>query len=195
MEKFIAKGKAAFGIFRRKSEVSAAKAQLSADGFSGADISVLYPPHPGAQDFPQRQRSSIRNGLMIGAAVGSLVFFVVGLVASVRTYSSIIPYEPVSFLDQMLVILAAILIGGLIGAAAGALVGVGTPQQAGLRYGDYVDAGGILMSVHVNDTEEEKRAKYVLEKAGAQDITLLSEGQGWETVYGKILTLPKYSST
>lgn len=173
--------KAAFGIFRRRSEVSAAKAALSANGFSRSDISVLYPSHPGAKDFPSRQKSTVRTGAMMGAAIGGLIFFLIGVAVSLRN-----PIISESLLGQMLFVIAGFIGGAIFGAAAGALVGIGTPQRAELRYGDYVDAGGILMSVHVDNAEQADKAQKTLEQTGAQDINLISEGQGWETVYGKI---------
>jgi len=180
--------KATFGIFRRRAEVTAAESALKANGFVDSDIAVLYPPHRGPQDFPQRQRSSVGMGAMIGAGVGGLVFLVIGILVNMRAVPLPTLQEQAMLPDQLMVVLALTLGGMILGAGAGALVGIGTPQKASDRYSDYVDSGGILMSVHVDDTTEAHKAKEVLETTGAQDINLLKEGADWKAVYAKVFS-------
>lgn len=178
--------KAAFGVFRRRVELQTAKTKLMESGFDSSVISVLHPSHPGAKDFPSRQKSNIKNGAIIGAALGGLVFFVLGVMLSLRT-APITAFDLPDFLNSPLALIATGVLGGLLfGAAAGALVGIGTPQRAELRYGDYVDAGGMLLSVHVKDADEALKAQTILESAGAEDINLLEESHAWESIYSKL---------
>lgn len=175
--------KAAFGVFRGRNEVSAAQSALVTNGFSRADISVMYPPRRERKDFLQLQKNSIRSGAFIGAAIGALVFLVVFIPMGMQTTYFNVAANSMMVSEQVLLVIGGLLGSVIFGAASGALVGIGTPQVASKRYGDYVDLGGILMSVHVNNSLEADRAKQVLEQNGAQDITLLKEGQSWETVY------------
>ena len=188
--------KAAFGIFRNLGEVRAARSILNSMGFANADIAVLYPPHKGAQDFPQRQQNSVKKGAIIGAAIGGIILFVVSVfltaqMNSVTSLNSI--YSPPRFSELMTLSLVGLFSGLILGAACGALAGAGIPERAGRRYGDYVDAGGILMSVHVDDAEKAHTAQVVLEHSGAQDINLIQEKEGWDMVYSKVVENNQHS--
>jgi hypothetical protein len=178
--------KAAFGIFRSNCEVKNAKLKLKAQGFSSRNISVLYPSDVGSRDFPQRQKSLIVKGTLWGAVAGGLIFILISALLRWDPF----PIEEISsslgFSVHGLVTTVCILIGTLIGAACGALVGIGTPERASQRYGDYVSAGGILVSVNVDGFSQEREAQTTLDRSGAQDISLLNEGRAWESVYSKM---------
>ncbi len=165
---------AAFGVFRRRSEVRRAKAELQAKGFSRSDIAILFRSR-GVPDFRQKQKEVIEAGAIIGAIIGGLVFMVIGIITEMKLFSS-----------HPMLVLGGFIGCVILGAASGALVGIGTPKSAARRYGDYVDSGGILMSVHVDDADEARKAQEILDKIGAQEITLLKEDQGWKTVYDKL---------
>lgn len=60
--------------------------------------------------------------------------------------------------------------GATVGGIAGALIGLGIPELEAKRYAGKIKDGGVLISVHVENTEEARRAKSVLEQAGATDI-------------------------
>ncbi|MDZ4663074.1 MAG: hypothetical protein SGJ18_15790 [Pseudomonadota bacterium] len=188
IQKNLEESKAAFGVFRTESEVSLAKDELHARGFTESNIAILYPPHRGPQDFPQRQRSLILTGALVGAAIGGPLLMVVSMLVSMGAIPVMALQNLAVFPNQMLLVLGGLISGVVLGAASGALVGIGTPESAGKRYGDYVDSGGILMSVHVSSADEARQAKNVLDSSGAQDVTLLGENQGWETVYSKLLS-------
>ena len=182
--------KAAFGIFRNKGEVRTARLILNSLGFTNSDIAIMYPPHPGAQDFPQRQRNEIKHGAMIGAVIGGVVLFSAAVILSARMSAidlSTTSTNNPQFYQLIVLGLSGLLIGVILGAACGALAGIGIPVRAGLRYGDYVDAGGILMSVHVEDANKAHSAQETLEQAGAQDVNLIEEKQGWDLVFTKLI--------
>lgn len=65
--------------------------------------------------------------------------------------------------------------GGAVGGLTGALVGMGIPEYEAKRYEGRVKDGGILLSVHSDSSEETKRAKEILERTGAQDISSTGE--------------------
>jgi hypothetical protein len=66
-------------------------------------------------------------------------------------------------------------VGGAVGGLTGALVGMGIPEYEAKRYEGRVKNGGILLSVHSDSSEETKRAKEILERTGAQDISSTGE--------------------
>jgi hypothetical protein len=65
--------------------------------------------------------------------------------------------------------------GGVVGGLAGALVGMGIPEYEAKRYEGRVKEGGILLSVHSDNSEWTKKAKEILERTGAQDISSAGE--------------------
>lgn len=176
---------AAFGIFRKKSEVSAARVALQASGFSRSDISVLYPPHGGAQDFEQQRKTLIQSGAVMGSIAGGFVAAILGLLVSRQILMPWIQFNS-TVVNTLTLLAAALVAGALVGAGIGALIGIGTPESPGNRYGEYVESGGILMSVRVEDRDQARKAKTTLEETGAQDINFLREDRGWQTVYDKV---------
>lgn len=71
--------------------------------------------------------------------------------------------------------LAGMGVGGAVGGLTGALVGMGIPEYEAKRYEGRVKSGGMLLSVHADSSEWTKRAKEILEHAGAQDISSTGE--------------------
>ena len=65
----------------------------------------------------------------------------------------------------------------LIGVIAitGALIGFGIPEYEAKRYEGRVKSGGILLSVHCDDSEWSSKAKTLLERTGAEDISSTGE--------------------
>jgi hypothetical protein len=66
-------------------------------------------------------------------------------------------------------------VGGATGGLIGALIGLGIPELEAKQYEGKVRAGNILISVHTDSGDERSRAKEVLEKAGATDVSSTSE--------------------
>jgi len=66
-------------------------------------------------------------------------------------------------------------IGGTIGGVAGALIGLGIPEYEAKRYEALVKDGGMLLSVHVDNDDFQRKAKDILHAGGAKDIATSSE--------------------
>jgi hypothetical protein len=66
-------------------------------------------------------------------------------------------------------------VGGAVGGVTGALVGLGIPEYEAKRYEGRLQKGGILISVHCDTSDEIKRAKEILERTGAEDISSAGE--------------------
>jgi len=69
-------------------------------------------------------------------------------------------------------------VGGAVGGLTGALVGMGIPEYEAKRYEGRVVKGGILLSVHSDNSDWTQRAKAILERTGAEDISSTGETKG-----------------
>ncbi len=65
--------------------------------------------------------------------------------------------------------------GGLVGGLIGALVGMGIPEYEAKRYEGRVKEGGILLSVHSDGSDWTAKAKDILKRTGADDISSAGE--------------------
>jgi hypothetical protein len=66
-------------------------------------------------------------------------------------------------------------VGGAAGGLAGALIGAGIPEYEAKRYEGRIKKGGILLSVHCDNSEWTSKAKDILEKTGADDVSSTGE--------------------
>jgi hypothetical protein len=71
--------------------------------------------------------------------------------------------------------LAGIGTGGVVGGIIGTLVGLGIPEYEAKRYEGMIRDGGILVSVHCDNSDWVKRAKQLLENTGATDVASAGE--------------------
>lgn len=71
--------------------------------------------------------------------------------------------------------LAGLGVGGAVGGLIGALVGMGIPEYEAKRYEGRVKDGGVLLSVHCDTADEIARAKELLKRTGAEDISSAGE--------------------
>ncbi len=170
---------AAFGLYINKKEAEWAIGRLEKNGFPREDISMLAPQRFGKRDFVYEQKTSIQDGAVIGSVVGFLILGFAGFLwgmsgRSVMT-ENIVPFWFVSTG-------VGCMIGLLFGAAAGALVGIGTPQSAAKRYGFYLKEGGIVLSVHLKNETDRKLASQILQTTHAQDISELKETEIWSKI-------------
>ena len=83
----------------------------------------------------------------------------------------------------MIAALAGSVVGTVAGEAAGeaisgitgALIGMGIPEHEARRYEERIKSGGILLSVHCDNSEWTKKAKELLENTGAEDVSSTGE--------------------
>ncbi len=66
-------------------------------------------------------------------------------------------------------------VGATTGGLIGALAGAGIPEYEAKRYEGMIKNGGILISVHCDNSEWTSRAKDILERTGAEDVSSAGE--------------------
>lgn len=169
------KGKTAvFGIYQSESEVDRAVDQFKLDGFRNSDISVLMPTKEGSQNFAHKKETKAPEGAATGAATGAVLGGGLGWLVGLGTLA--IPgIGPFVAAGPIMAALAGAGVGGTVGGVAGGLIGLGIPEYEAKRYEDFVKKGGILLSVHVDDSAWEKKAKKLMETTGAKDISSTGE--------------------
>ncbi len=174
------KNTAAFGIYQSQSDVEYAVDALRAEGFRNTDISVLFPENKGTKDFAVEKNTKAPEGTTAGATSGAVVGGVLGWLAGIGTLA--IPgIGPLLAAGPIVAALAGVGVGGAIGGITGALIGMGMPEYEAKRYEGRIKEGGILLSVHCDDSNWTKKAKQILERTGAQDVSSTGEaGADWQ---------------
>jgi hypothetical protein len=168
------KNTAVFGIYRDQASVSRAVDTLRAEGFRATDISVLFPENEGTKDFAHEKHTKAPEGAAAGATSGALVGGGLGWLAGIGALA--IPgLGPFIAAGPIVAALAGAGAGGVVGGLTGALVGMGIPEYEAKRYEGRIKEGGILLSVHSDDSQWTKKAKEILERTGAQDISSTGE--------------------
>ena len=166
-----------FGIYRNYEEVERGVDALQAAGFRNTDISVLFPESSGTKDFAHEKNTKAPEGATAGASTGAIVGGGLGWLAGIGALA--IPgLGPFIAAGPIMAALAGAGVGGAVGGITGALIGMGIPEYEAKRYEGKVKDGGILLSVHSDDSVWTKKAKNILEGTGAQDISSTGEASG-----------------
>ena len=174
------KNTAAFGIYQTQVDVEYAVDALRTDGFRNTDVSVLFSDQKGTQDFAVEKNTKAPEGTAAGATTGVLIGGVLGWLAGLGGLA--IPgVGPLIAAGPIVAALAGVGVGGAVGGITGALIGMGIPEYEAKRYEGRVKDGGILLSVHSDNSDETKRAKVILERTGAQHISSTGEAHGEKT--------------
>ena len=164
------KNTAVFGIYRDYAGVENAVDALQAAGFRNTDISVLFPENVGTKDFAVKKGTKAPEGAATGAGTGAVIGGGLGWLAGIGALA--IPgVGPFIAAGPIVAALAGAGVGGI----TGALVGMGIPEYEAKLYEGRVKEGGILLSVHSDSSDWTKRAKEILERTGAQDISSTGE--------------------
>lgn len=168
------KNTAVFGIYPEYASVENGVDALKAAGFRNTDISVLFPENVGTKDFAHKKETKAPEGTATGATTGALIGGGLGWLAGIGALA--IPgLGPFIAAGPIMAALAGVGAGGVVGGITGALIGMGIPEYEAKRYEGRVKDGGILLSVHSDNSEWTKRAKEILEHTGAQDVSSAGE--------------------
>ena len=168
------KSTAVFGIYRDRRQAEQAVDALRAAGFRNSDVSALLPDNVGAKDFAQERSTKAPEGATTGAASGGVMGGALGWLAGIGALA--IPgVGPFIAAGPIMGALAGVGVGGTVGGLIGALVGMGIPDYEAKRYEGRVRDGGVLLSVHCDNSDWTKRAKDLLRDSGAQDMSSTGE--------------------
>ena len=168
---------AVFGIYPTRRAAEEAVDALKFAGFRSADISVLLPEGPegdSTKEFAHEKGTKAPEGATTGGTTGALIGGTLGWLAGIGAIA--IPgVGPFIAAGPIMGLLAGTGVGGALGGLTGALVGLGIPEYEAKRYEGRVKDGGILLSVHSDNSEWTSKAKDILKQSGAQDISSTGE--------------------
>jgi hypothetical protein len=170
----MAKNKSVFGIYSSRNAVENAVLALKNAGFQQSDVSVLLPENLGNREIATEKNTKAPEGATAGAGTGAVIGGTLGWLVGIGALA--IPgLGPFIAAGPIMAALAGAGVGGAVGGVSGALVGMGIPEFEAKRYEGRLQKGGILVSVHCDTSEEVKRAKDILQRTGAEDISTAGE--------------------
>jgi hypothetical protein len=172
----MSKNTAVFGIYRGEMDAGEGVDELRLAGFRNTDVSVLYAENAGNKDLAHEKNTKAPEGAATGAGSGAVVGGALGWLAGIGLLA--IPgLGPFIAAGPIMGMLGGMGVGGAVGGVAGALIGAGMPEYEAKRYEGRIRKGGVLLSVHCDDTHYVRRAKEILENTGAEDISSSSEAK------------------
>src|SRR3989475_1719489 len=168
---------AVFGIYPDRLSTENAVAALREAGFRSTDISVLFPENSGTKDLAHERNTKAPEGVATGASSGAVIGGTLGWLVGIGALA--IPgLGPFIAAGPIMAALAGVGAGGVVGGITGALIGMGIPEYEAKRYEGRVRGGGVLLSVHSDDSDWSSRAMRILEQTGAEDISSTGESKG-----------------
>lgn len=164
-----------YGIFSTRAALEPALQNLQRAGFRPQDISVLLPENLGNKDLVTSKETKSPEGAATGGVTGGVLGGALGWLVGAGALA--IPgLGPFIAAGPIMAALAGLGAGAAIGGVAGGLIGMGMPEFEAKRYEGRVKSGGILMSIHCDDSNWCDRAEQILRESGATDITRSGEG-------------------
>lgn len=114
------------------------------------------------------------EGATTGAVTGGIIGGTLGLLAGLGALA--IPgLGPFIAAGPIMGALAGLGGGGAVGGIIGALTGAGIPEYEAKRYENRLKEGGTLLAIRANNDDLAKRIKDILNKNGAEDVSISSE--------------------
>jgi len=180
----------AFGIFSDRASLERCVDLLKQRGFRGSDISVLMSSKDETRSFAHENSTKSPEAATVGATGGLALGGALGWLVGIGTVA--IPgIGPFVAAGPILATIAGAGIGGTLGGVAGALIGLGIPEYEAKRYEGIIHDGGLLLSVHVDNSEWADKAKEILRECGADDISVKSEVKGKDVSEMTFTNVPK----
>jgi hypothetical protein len=172
--------KVVMAIFDSRSQVENCVSELKIRGFRNSDVSVLMPQMGDSQTFAHEKHTKAPEGASVGVSTGAVFGGALGWLVGAGAIAAMPVLGPLVAAGPIMAALAGAAAGGAVGGVTGTLVGFGIPEYEAKRYESFLQKGGILLSAHVDDRQWAEKAKEVLERCGAHDVSTTSESDETE---------------
>lgn len=144
-------------------------------GFENNEISVLLPDerfgnHPMGYEKHTKALSCAAAGSLVGSLMGCFYGLIEGMGIFALSFSA-----SLSAIGPAYAALSCSAIVGSVGLILGSLVGLNIPEYVVCCYESSLHEGRPLLSIHVDNPYDEKKAIESLEKTGAEDIAATPE--------------------
>ena len=181
--------KTVVGLFRNSADAERAVDALEDAGFVSDDFSVVARDNVIETDYDDDDHVGAGEGAAVGAIGGATVGGLTGLLMGLGVLA--IPgIGPVLAAGTLATALGSAAAGAGIGAATGAVTGgligalmdVGIPEEDAHFYAEGVRRGGVLVTVHADDTRA-SLATGIMHQANAVDVNTQRDAwraEGWE---------------
>src|SRR6516165_8223964 len=170
----MSKNTSVMGIYSSRAALENAIDAFREAGWVATDISVLLPENLGPRELATQKGTKAPEGASAGAGTGAVIGGTLGWLAGIGALA--IPgLGPFIAAGPIMAALAGVGVGGAVGGITGALVGMGIPEYEAKRYEGRIKHGGILLSVHSDNSQWTSRAKTILKETGAEDISSTGE--------------------
>jgi hypothetical protein len=164
----------AYGIYASREMAENAVDRMLAEGFRNEDLSVLLQDNVGSRDLGHEKHTKAPEGATTGVVAGGVIGGTIGLLAGIGVLA--VPgLGPLIAAGPIIAALSGIGSGGMVGGVIGALVGAGIPEYEAKRYEGRIREGGILLSIHCDNSEWVAKAKQLLRESGAEDVAAAGE--------------------
>ena len=170
------KNTAVFGIYRDQATSNRQSTHCKPQASATLTSRSLFPENEGTKDFAHEKNTKAPEGTATGAGTGAVIGGGLGWLAGIGAFA--IPgVGPLIAAGPIVAALAGVGVGGAIGGLTGALIGMGIPEYEAKRYEGRVKEGGILLSVHSDNSDWTKKGKEILERTGAEDVSSAGEAK------------------
>jgi hypothetical protein len=160
------------GLFKSRAATERAYDELRDVGFRKSDIVAFLDDNHTDKTFKHVRHSRAAEGAAIGFFSGTFAGAVLGYLTESGFLGNAFE-ETGPFISVVI----GIAIGSNLGAILGGLVGYYFPIFVAKRYSAYTNDAGILMSVHCDSKIWIHKARLLLKKFGATDITSKTESR------------------
>jgi hypothetical protein len=166
--------KSVIGIVETQIQAERIVEELQQRGVSSNDVSVLFPDKRGTKDFAHEHNTKAPEGAVAGVGAGGVIGGTLGLLAGIGALA--IPgVGPLIAAGPLMATLSGAAAGAAVGGIAGGLIGMGVPEYEAKSYEGKIRSGNILIAVHTEDGDTEKRTKQIFESNGAHDIAVTGD--------------------
>jgi len=166
--------KSVIGIVETQIQAERIVDQLQQGGVPTGDVSVLFPDKRGTKDFAHEHNTKAPEGAIAGVGAGGVLGGTLGLLAGIGALA--IPgVGPLIAAGPLMATLSGAAAGAAVGGIAGGLIGMGVPEYEAKSYEGKIRNGNILIAVHTDNNDAEKRAKQIFEANNAHDIAVTGD--------------------